>query len=103
MTTIIQKLSSAGILFLAIFFGQGCSQKNEILVIDGEVDLLEAPYPMNYPSTAPKPNRVLKILNSQDVLILEERYEKDYLVYKVKTNNGEEGFVISKPNIYKKK
>ena len=76
-----------------------CSQE-EVLVIDGSSALLEAPYPMNYPSSAPKPNKVLRMVSNEEARILQERAEKDYLVYKVKMDSGEEGFILAQPNVH---
>lgn len=94
-----QFLKAWCITVAGLFFG--CAQDN-VLMIEGASELLEAPYPMNYPSSSPKPNRVLRVVKDQEVYILQEQSEKDYLVYKVRTNSGEEGFIVARSNMHKK-
>jgi len=96
----ISRLGVALLSLLTVLILFGCSRE-EVLVIDGASELLEAPYPMNYPSSSPKPNRVMRILKDQTVMILQERVEKDYVVYKIETDDGERGYVLAKSNTHK--
>ena len=66
------------------------------LELETSVDLLARPYPMGYPSSAPRPNSVLRTLPPQGVLILSDSYEKDFHVYKVRDSQGNEGYVIGR-------
>lgn len=84
---------------VAVFLmnASGCTEASGSLVIGNEVPLLENPYPLGYPSTNPKPNRILRLLKDERVVLFSERVEKDYLVYEVRTNDGIEGYVIAEP------
>jgi hypothetical protein len=56
--------------------------------------LLEEPYPLNYPSSAPKPNRKLADLVDTTVCVLDDTYGKDFHVFRVRTSNGQKGYVL---------
>jgi hypothetical protein len=77
----------------------GCADEHRTLRIQGEHPLLESPYPMDYPSSAPMPNRKLRLLNDEEVVVLDERLEKDFLVYEVRTRDGLEGYLVAEPGI----
>ena len=76
-----------------------CTRDNRVLVLEVETQLLEQAYPLNYPSTAPLPNAVVRVLAPQDVTILNDRYEKDYHVYRVRDSMGNKGYIIDRPGM----
>ena len=49
---------------------------------------------MDYPSTAPVPNRVVEMLKDERVELLDEQFEKDFHVYRVRADGGQEGYLI---------
>jgi len=73
-----------------------CSREERVLELETPMDLLERPYPMGYPSTAPKPNSVLRTLPPQRVQILSDSYEKDFHVYRIRDSQGNEGYLIGR-------
>jgi hypothetical protein len=76
----------------------GC-RKDTCVELDAPVPLLEAPYPMGYPSTRPKPNRVLRTVPPGRVQILGRKQTKDFLVYKVKAADGTEGYIVADTSV----
>lgn len=94
------KLWSVAILGL-LLSTFGCAKKHESLLVQGEAQLLENPYPMGYPSSDPKPNKSIKLLKNERVVIIDEHIDKDYLVYKVRTLDGLEGYLLAGPGIKK--
>jgi hypothetical protein len=77
----------------------GCADEHKTLRIQGEHPLLESPYPMDYPSSAPMPNRKIRLLKNEQVVVLDERFEKDFQVYEVRTRDGLEGYLVGEPGI----
>jgi len=76
------------------FFLASCTSEHRVLVIQQQTELLREPYPLNYPSTAPMPNAIIQMLQPQSVVILSDRYEKDYHVYRIRDSLGHEGYII---------
>jgi hypothetical protein len=67
-------------LLLVILIGvSGCNSNEGCLEILEPTNLLEEPYAIGYPSTNPIPNRVLKIMDKETVVITDKSYEKDFL------------------------
>jgi len=89
-------------IFIILSVGlYGCN-KNETILIEKPTKVLENPYPENYPSTNPKPNSVLSILEKgETVKLLQEKYGKDYLVYKVQFDKGKTGYIIYEKDAFK--
>jgi hypothetical protein len=69
--------------------GSGC------LEITETVPLLEAPYPLDYPSTSPRPNRKLRDVEKGRFDLLDRVLGKDYLVYRVRLTDGTVGYLVS--------
>lgn len=100
MMMILFRNSMMAAMAMTLLLG-ACSKRHQELMVTGDAALLENPYPMNYPSTAPKPNKRIRLLKNEAVILLDERIEKDYLVYKVRTIDGVEGYVLAGPGIKK--
>ena len=79
-----------------------CSSEHRSLVIDRPTELLEKPYPLNYPSTAPLPNAIIRVLAAQTVTIESDSYAKDFHVYKVRDSSGTKGYIIDRPGMREK-
>lgn len=68
---------------------------SSVLVADGQVTVMENPYPADYPNTNPKPNSVVATLPAgQRVKVMGEGYGKDFKYYKVALPAGRSGYVI---------
>ena len=69
----------------------GCHRR-ECVAVASPVELLEKPYPVGYPSSAPIPNRVLTKL-APGRYSATVRYEKDFMVFHI--DSGQlTGYVI---------
>ncbi len=75
----------------------GCRQGRTLIVKQAE--LLEKPYPLNYPSNAPKPNRKLADLVDTRVCVLDDTYSKEFHIFKVRTGDGQEGYILDDPGV----
>lgn len=85
------------VLSLSFLFGGivSCSNNDNLIIIDKETNVLENSYPLNYPSTKPMPNKIIRVLNNgEKVKIVKYIYGKDYLAYKISLNDGEIGYII---------
>lgn len=86
----------------ALVVSAGCARA--VLQVDANgTELLRKPYPLNYPSSAPQPNRVLRELKNERVQITSTTVEKDFLVYQVETADGSVGYVIDGPTVHVEK
>ena len=56
--------------------------------------LLEEPYPLDYPSSGPLPNRVTRVLEKGRYTVLQQREGKDYVAYEIEGPHGVRGYVI---------
>ena len=92
-----QKVLIAIVLLFSLL--TSCARSERVLELQESTELLTHPYPMNYPSTNPRPNAVLKILKPQRVTILSDKYEKDFHVYKVRDSENTEGFVLDRSGV----
>jgi hypothetical protein len=45
------------------------------------------------------PNRKIRLLKNEQVVVLDERFEKDFQVYEVRTRDGLEGYLVGEPGI----
>lgn len=84
---------------LAVFTLTACQEPSRSLEIVAAAELLQQPYPMNYPSTAPQPNAVIETLQPQTLEIISDSYGKDYHVFKVKSRAGNTGYVIDDQSV----
>lgn len=96
LKTMMDLKTASAILWLLLV---SCTNEYRVLVIQQHTELLQEPYPLNYPSTAPMPNVVIRVLQPQCVAILNDRYQKDYQVFKVRDSLGEEGYVIGRAGV----
>lgn len=87
--------------FFAILATLGCGQ-DRVLVVEA-AQLLERPYPLGYPSTGPLPNRVLADLTGTKVCVLHDSYGKGFHVYRVRTGEGEVGYILDSPGVRESK
>ena len=90
-------------LMIALFAGvltflAGRDLRGDVLVIR-DAQLLSEPYPLDYPSTCPKPNRVVATLRGQEVCVLSHSYEKDFHAYRVRTTSGLKGYIMDGPGV----
>jgi hypothetical protein len=76
-----------------------CTHETRVLVIEKETQLLQQPFPPGYPSSAPIPNSVIRLLEPQNVTILSDSFHKDFHVYKVRDSLGNEGYVIGRAGV----
>jgi hypothetical protein len=88
------KARLAPILAIAAMVASGCTKQTERVFIEGELALLEAPYPLDWPRGAPKPNRLIRRLHDENVEVLDTFADKDFLVSKIRTSDGVEGYVV---------
>ncbi|MCC8364083.1 hypothetical protein LK996_13475 [Lysobacter sp. A6] len=84
----------AWIAVLASVVTLGCARERERVFIEGELALLEEPYPMGYPSSRPMPNRLIRKLHDEEVEVLDTFTDKEFLVSEVRTREGVEGYVV---------
>jgi hypothetical protein len=68
---------------------------NDCVEVIAATPLVEAPYPLDYPSTSPRPNRVLRRLEKGRVDLLERINGKDFMMYRVKLADGSTGYVVA--------
>jgi len=91
------KLKIASFLFVvgaSAFALWKYSKERGVLVIQGPTQLLENPYPLNYPSTNPQPNKVLAVFqNGETVEFTNISYGKDFRVFEVKTADRH-GYIV---------
>jgi hypothetical protein len=80
-----------------------CAREHRVLEIQQQTELLQEPYPLNYPSTAPKQNSIIRVLTPQRVIIVSDSYEKDYHVYRVLDSQGNKGYIIDRPGVKEKR
>lgn len=81
-------------VILSVIFISGCGSPTEEIVVTGKTELLENPYPIGYPSSSPRPNRIIRIVQDDALPILDDKIEKDYVAYKVRDHNGNVGYII---------
>jgi len=71
-----------------------CGRGGGCLEVMGETELLAAPYPNGYPSSNPKPNRVLRTLPPGRYQYSATETGHDYMVYRLKVD-GTSGYVVA--------
>lgn len=74
----------------------GCGQRPVLMeVISEKIDVVEAPFPLGYPSTNPQKNRIIATLRRGERFYLRgEVVEKDYGYYEIDLLSGKRGYVI---------
>jgi hypothetical protein len=72
----------------------GCVGEPERVFIEGDMALVEKPYPLGYPSAKPLPNRLVRKLHDEEVEVLRTFADKGFLVSEVRTREGIEGYVV---------
>ena len=75
-----------------------CIQEHRVLVLEQKTELLRQPYPLNYPSSAPISNSIVRVLSPENVTILSDSYRKDFHVYQVRDSLGNTGYNWSTRN-----
>jgi hypothetical protein len=64
-------------------------------VVAEHLEVLEAPFPLGYPSTNPQKNRVIHTLYRGDrFYYCGEEVDKDFGYYTVRLLNGQKGYII---------
>jgi hypothetical protein len=73
----------------------GCRSRVQTEVVVEQIDVVDQPYPPNYPSTAPINPRTIATLHRGDrVYVHDQEADKDFMYYAVELQNGQRGYVI---------
>lgn len=81
---------------LALSLG-ACGSNGCLEVIGERAEVVRQPYPLNYPSTDPRPNEVLRTIAPGTRILWDKvEYGKDYRVFRVE---GEDGWVVDGDNL----
>jgi hypothetical protein len=74
----------------------GCGEKSVLTeVITEHIDVVEAPFPLGYPSTNPQKNRLIATLHRGERFYLRgEKFGKDYKYFSVELLSGQKGYII---------
>jgi hypothetical protein len=74
----------------------GCGQKPVLTeVLSEKMEVVEAPYPLGYPSTSPQKNRIIATLHRGERFYLRgEDFGKEYKYFEVELLDRKKGFVI---------
>jgi hypothetical protein len=81
-------LSALALLAVTACREPGCIE------VTAAVPLLENPYPLNYPSTAPMPNRTLGTIAAGKHAYIDQTSGKDFMVFELVQSSGARGFVV---------
>ena len=89
-------VSAAALALLAM--ASSCSRGHpREIIADAPLQVLENASPLDYPSTNPRPNKVLDTVPvGGRLLVIGREYEKDYMYYRVELPDGRTGFVIGR-------
>ncbi|MFL6589493.1 MAG: hypothetical protein ACJ8M4_04910 [Chthoniobacterales bacterium] len=80
---------------IALVWLTGCRPRIPAEVAVEQVDVVDQPYPANYPASAPINPRTVATLHRGDrVYVRDQRAEKDFMYYAVELQNGQRGYVI---------
>ena len=80
-----------------------CDEKH-IIIIEKPTEVLEKPYPLSYPSSNPRPNSVVGVVNEKETVeVIKEIYGKDFLVYKIRMDDGKVGYVVYEEGMSRRK
>jgi hypothetical protein len=91
----IIKFSYTLLLCLATAWVTLACEKNDLITIKKPTKVLEKAFPENYPSSNPKPNAVIAILNEGTTIkATKKEYGKDFLMYRVQLEDGRNGYIV---------
>jgi hypothetical protein len=81
---------------LACIWLAGCDRKLVLTeVLSEQMEVVEAPFPLGYPSSNPQKNRVIATLHRGDRFYFRgEEFGKDYKYFDVQLLSGEKGYVM---------
>lgn len=101
LMSLSKALMSIGFFLLMFGWFSGCNDSGKVIFYES-TDVLQNPYPLDYPSAKPIQNKVIAVLNRGDeALIITHNYGKDYLAYKVRLADGRIGYVIYKEGAFR--
>ena len=67
------------------------------LIADTQLEVLERPSPVDYPTSNPLPNRVLRTVpKGTRVRVIGHGVEKDFMYYAIELEDGTRGYVINR-------
>ena len=73
----------------------GCRSRVPTEVAVDQIDVVEQPYPPNYPPTRPINPRTIATLHRGDRLYVhDQEADKDFMYYTVELQSGQRGYVI---------
>jgi hypothetical protein len=73
----------------------GCRSRVSTEVAVDQIDVVDQPYPPNYPSTNAINLRTIATIYRRDrVYVCDQEAEKDYMYYMVELPSGQRGYVI---------
>jgi hypothetical protein len=95
MKKIIRPIIQHGCILLCVWL-TGCGPKPVLTeVVIEQIDVLEAPTPLGYPSTNPQKNRIIATLRRGERFYLRgEEFGKDYKYFNVELLSRQKGYVI---------
>ena len=84
-----------GVLCIALIALTGCRPRVQTEVAAEQIQVVDQPYPPNYPSTAAINPRTIATLHRGDrVYVHNQEADKDFMYYTVELSNGQKGYVI---------
>jgi hypothetical protein len=85
----------AKVACIALIALTGCRPRVQTEVTVEQIDVVDQPYPPNYPSKSPINPRTIATLHRGDrVYIHDQEADKDFMYYSVELPNGQRGYVI---------
>lgn len=89
------------IYLLSALLLSGCGKEEGcVLHINGSAEILDKAYPNGYPSMHPKNNAAMTIFENGRFEVIDKIIGKDYMMYKVETESGKEGYIVHSHNTY---
>jgi hypothetical protein len=83
----------ACIVLLALLAGCRSPVRTEVAV--DQIDVVDQPFPADYPSSRPvKPRTIATLHRGDRVYVRDQEAEKDYMYYTVELVDGRRGYVI---------
>jgi hypothetical protein len=80
---------------VAVVLLTGCRSRVSTEVAVEQIDMVDQPYPPDYPSSRSiKPRPVATLHRGDQVYVHDQQAEKDYMYYTVELPNGQRGYVI---------
>jgi len=66
-----------------------CHRTQACLIAREDLAVVESPFPIDYPSSNPLPNRVLRVVpTASRIEVIDRVVGKDYLMYKIRDTAG---------------